>query len=112
MKNPVKTQLYLNLAKVTESKLTERYRQAKEIYAALGVDTDAAIRRALAVPVSLHCWQADDVAGLESAAAGVDSGGLKATGNYPGRARNGDEIRQDLTKAMAMLPGEHRANLH
>ncbi len=104
--------LYTDVAKVTETQLTDRYRQAQEIYAALGVDTEAAITRALTVPVSLHCWQADDVAGLESAGGAVDSGGIKATGNYPGRARNGDEIRQDIAKAMSLLPGVHRANIH
>lgn len=86
------------------------YRIAREIYAEQGVDTDKAIRRALAVPISLHCWQADDVTGLESVAMG--GGGIMATGHHPGRARNGDEIRQDLEQVLGLLPGVHRVNLH
>ncbi|HTS17737.1 MAG TPA: L-rhamnose isomerase [Verrucomicrobiae bacterium] len=108
----MKTNLYTHAARVTEKNLVDAYLRAKEVYAALDVDADAAIATALAVPISLHCWQADDVAGLESGSGAVDSGGIKATGNYPGRARNGDEIRQDLAKAMELLPGVQRVNLH
>jgi L-rhamnose isomerase len=89
-----------------------RYADARAAYAALGVDTEAAIARAADVPVSLHCWQADDVAGLEARQGATDGGGLLATGNYPGRARNGDEIRQDLRQALALAPGAHRVNVH
>ncbi len=91
--------------------IAQGYRLAKSAYADLGVDTDAAVARALAVPVSLHCWQADDVAGLEHVTAG-DSGGIMATGNYPGRARTGDEMRSDLDQVLALVPGTLRANLH
>jgi len=90
----------------------ESYELARAAYAALGVDTDAAIRRASAVPISLHVWQADDVAGLEVAAGAVAGGGLLATGNYPGRARTGDEIRQDLGKVISLCGGAHRVNVH
>ncbi len=107
----MKNTIYSKLADVTEAQLPDRYRQAKEIYAALGVDTEAAIKRALAVPIALHCWQADDVSGLEGGGA-ADSGGIKATGNYPGRARNGDEMRQDFEKVLELLPGVQRINLH
>ena len=91
--------------------MTTLYREAKRAYARLGVDTDKAIRAALKVPVSLHCWQGDDVAGFE-VKKGPLGGGIMATGNYPGRARNGDELRADLATAMSLLPGKHRVNLH
>jgi L-rhamnose isomerase len=90
---------------------TTAYREAKRAYARLGVDTDQAIRSALKVPVSLHCWQGDDVTGFE-VKKGAPGGGIMATGNYPGRARNGDELRADLATAMSLLPGKHRVNLH
>ncbi len=88
------------------------FTHAKNVYADLGVDVDAAIDQALAVPISIHCWQADDVAGFEHHEGGTDSGGIMATGNYPGRARNGDELRQDYDKVLSLTPGVHRANLH
>jgi L-rhamnose isomerase len=88
------------------------YERARDVYAELGVDTDAAIRRALEVPISIHCWQADDVAGFEVHEGGKDSGGIMATGNYTGRARNADEVRQDYDKVLSLVPGVHRANLH
>jgi L-rhamnose isomerase len=88
------------------------YDLARAAYAAIGVDTEVSIRRALAVPVSLHPWQADDVAGFEASSGAIAGGGLMATGNYPGRARNGDELRQDLDQVLALAPGVHRVNLH
>lgn len=91
---------------------TAAYRLAREAYAEFGVDTEAAITRATAVPISLHCWQADDVRGLETPKPGVDSGGIMATGGYPGRARNGDEMRADLDLVLKLLPGAQRLNLH
>ncbi|NQT53062.1 L-rhamnose isomerase, partial [bacterium] len=69
------------------------YKLAKERYGALGVDADKAVRAALRVPISVQCWQADDVAGLETHEGALDGGGIQATGNYPGAARTGDEIR-------------------
>ena len=75
------------------------YDAARDRYAELGVDADAAIERALATPLSVHCWQADDVVGLEVHEGAMDGGGIQATGNYPGRARSGDEIRADFEKA-------------
>lgn len=86
------------------------YKAAKERYAALGVDTDRAVAEALAVPISVQCWQADDVRGLEGA--GADPDGIPVTGNFPGAARTGDEIRHDFEQAMAWLPGKLRFNLH
>lgn len=87
------------------------YALARERYAALGVDTDAALRRLAAVPISLHCWQGDDVGGFEKLGTGL-GGGLAATGNYPGKARTPDELRGDAAKALSLLPGRHRFNLH
>ncbi|HYP17253.1 MAG TPA: L-rhamnose isomerase [Opitutus sp.] len=92
--------------------ISAAYQLAREAYAAFGVNTDAAIKRALDIPISLHCWQADDVRGLETPRPGVDSGGIMATGGYPGRARNGDEMRADLDLGLKLLPGQQRLNLH
>ncbi len=97
--------------KVSGESVAAAYALAKERYAAMGVDTDAAIERALALPVSLHCWQGDDVQGFEVQES-TSGGGIMATGNFPGRARNGDELRQDLDTALKLLPGAHRLNLH
>lgn len=88
------------------------YDQAKEVYADWGVDAESAIAAALAVPISIHCWQSDDVAGFETHDGSTDSGGIMATGNYPGRARNGDEVREDYDRVLSLVPGVHRANLH
>ena len=92
--------------------ISAAYRLAREAYAERGVDTEAAIQRALAVPISLHCWQADDVRGLETPRDGLAGGGIMATGGYPGRARNGDEMRADLDLVLKLLPGKQRLNLH
>ena len=83
---------------------------AKEIYASCGVDVEAAIARADAIPVSMHCWQGDDVAGFDGADA--LSGGIQTTGNYPGRARTPSELRADIDKAISMIPGKTKLNLH
>src|SRR5262245_57166707 len=93
-------------------KIAAAYKLAREAYAAYGVDTDAAIKRALSLPISLHCWQADDVRGLETPKDGLAGGGIMATGGYPGRARNGDEMRADLDQVLKLLPGKQRLNLH
>lgn len=87
------------------------YSAAREHYAALGVDTDAALARLAPVSISLHCWQGDDVAGFEELGTGL-GGGLAATGNYPGKARTPDELRGDADRAFACIPGRHRFNLH
>ncbi|MGN1246530.1 MAG: L-rhamnose isomerase [Muribaculaceae bacterium] len=86
------------------------YAYAKERFAAVGVDTDAAIAKMNDIHLSLHCWQADDVAGFENSSS--LSGGIQATGNYPGKARNIDELRADIAKVKSLLPGTHRLNLH
>ncbi len=87
------------------------YTLARERYAERGVDTDAALETLGAVPISLHCWQGDDVGGFEDPGRGL-SGGIMATGNYPGKARTADELRRDLDKAYSLIPGTHRLNLH
>jgi L-rhamnose isomerase len=87
------------------------YEAARSLYAEIGVDTEAALARLDTIPVSMHCWQGDDVIGFE-AGAGALSGGIQATGNYPGRARSAGQLRQDLDMAMAQIPGPKRLNLH
>lgn len=84
---------------------------AKERYADLGVDTDAALAKLQNISLSLHCWQADDVTGFENPDAQL-SGGIQATGNYPGKARNIEELRQDILTATSLIPGRHRLSLH
>jgi L-rhamnose isomerase len=84
---------------------------ARERYAKMGVDVGRALKILPAIPVSLHCWQGDDVGGFENFG-GTLGGGLVATGNYPGRARTPDELRADLDKAFSLIPGNHRLNLH
>ncbi|MBF0198863.1 MAG: L-rhamnose isomerase, partial [Planctomycetes bacterium] len=88
------------------------YENAQKRYAEFGIDTDAAINRALDIPISLHCWQADDVVGFETKPEGLAGGGIMATGNYPGRARTGDEARADIAKAISLIPGTQRLNIH
>lgn len=93
-----------------EASIHQAYEIARERYATLGVDTEKALRNLLGVHLSLHCWQADDVTGFESA--GDLTGGIQATGNYPGKARNIDELRSDILKVKSLLGGTHRLNLH
>ena len=86
------------------------YEIAKERYAALGIDTEKVLQQLQDFHLSMHCWQADDVSGFESA--GDLTGGIQATGNFPGKARNIDELRADILKAKSLIPGTHRLNLH
>ncbi|MBR3754319.1 MAG: L-rhamnose isomerase [Clostridia bacterium] len=90
--------------------MTERYESAKKIYAEIGIDTEKVLEKLDSVKVSLHCWQGDDVSGFESS--GELSGGIQATGNYPGKARNAEELMADLDKALSLMPGAHKINLH
>ena len=94
-----------------EKQIRDAYDLARERYALLGVDTGAALAKLAQIPISLHCWQGDDVAGFESPDAEL-GGGIAATGNYPGKARNAQELRRDLDKAYSLIPGTHRLNLH
>ncbi len=94
------------------SSVEKAYAISREKYAELGVDTDRAVARLEAVPLSLHCWQGDDVGGFEAAASGLEGSGLQVTGSHPGKARNVEELRSDLRQALALIPGRHRLNLH
>ncbi|GGO33965.1 L-rhamnose isomerase [Gemmobacter aquaticus] len=87
------------------------YDSARAAFADWGVDTEAAIKTLLSIPISVHCWQGDDVGGFERKT-GASGGGIQATGNYPGRARNAAELRADLEFAYSLIPGMHRLNLH
>src|ERR1700742_3663913 len=87
------------------------YDLAQDRYQALGVDTQHALKTLATVPISLHCWQGDDVGGFENTNASL-GGGLVATGNYPGKARTPEELRADLDKTFSLIPGKHRLNLH
>ena len=87
-----------------------RYESAKEIYAKFGVDTDAAIKKLKEIPVSLHCWQGDDVTGFDHD--GPLTGGIQTTGNYPGKARTPLELMEDMDKVISLCPGKAKLNLH
>jgi L-rhamnose isomerase len=88
----------------------QRYESAREIYKTIGVDTDAAIATLQNIPISMHCWQGDDVKGFDQD--GPLSGGIQATGNYPGKARTPEELMSDIDKAFSLIPGKHKLNLH
>jgi len=96
---------------VKKQTVQSAYELAKERYAAVGVNTDAVMDQLQKIALSLHCWQADDVTGFENPNATL-SGGIQATGNYPGKARNIEELRADIIKAASLIPGKHRLNLH
>ena len=96
---------------VTEKQILDAYALASERYAALGVDTEQAMQALSGVAISMHCWQGDDVGGFENTGEAL-SGGIAATGNYPGKARTADELRADLDMAYSLIPGRHRLNLH
>lgn len=89
----------------------EAYRVAKERYAKWGIDTDKVLEKLAKVPISMHCWQGDDVSGFENPE-GELTGGIQATGNYPGKASTPEQLRQDMDKAFSLIPGTHRVNLH
>jgi len=88
------------------------YELARRHYAALGVDTEAALDALDGVAIALNCWQGDDIRGFETKEGFADGGGIMATGNYPGAARNGTELRADLAKALTLIPGKNRINIH
>lgn len=97
--------------RVNETKIKDAYGIARERYAENGVDTEQVLRELDDVPISIQCWQGDDVLGFESAEASL-TGGIQTTGNYPGRARNAGELRSDLEVALSLIPGAKRLNLH
>lgn len=88
----------------------ERYESAKEMYAAMGVDTDKAVETLEKIAISMHCWQGDDVTGFDQK--GPLTGGIQATGNYPGKARTPEELMADIDKVFSLVPGKHKLNLH
>ncbi len=90
--------------------IQKNYEIAQEMYAKLGVDVDAALEKLASIPLSMHCWQGDDVAGFEND--GALTGGIQVTGNYPGKARNAEELRADIEKTFSLIPGKHKVNLH
>lgn len=96
---------------IKDKLVQDSYQIAKERYAEIGIDTDKAMEKLQKISLSLHCWQADDVTGFENPD-GQLSGGIQATGNYPGKARNIEELRADILKAASFIPGTHRLNLH
>ena len=92
-------------------RIEKTYKVAQERYAELGVDTNEAMERLSKIAISLHCWQGDDVGGFERCE-GVGSGGILATGAYPGKARTAEQLRADLEKAISLIPGRHKVNIH
>jgi L-rhamnose isomerase len=94
-----------------DTQIKQAFEYAKARYADLDIDVEKAIEQLNKLPISLHCWQADDVSGFENGD-GELTGGIQATGNYPGKARTMAELRADIEKAMSLIPGEHRVNLH
>lgn len=97
---------------MNKEQVAKAYHIAREQYAELGVDTEEAIRKLDRIPISLHCWQTDDVAGFETPDAELGGGGIQVTGNFPGKARTITQLRQDIEKVMSLLPGKQRLNLH
>src|SRR3954463_4440487 len=97
--------------RTNDQQIERAYAAAKDRYASLAVDTDKDLEQLRAISISLQCWQGDDVCGFENAGQQL-GGGLAVTGNYPGRARTADELRQDLGAALRLIPGRHRVNLH
>ena len=90
--------------------MNKSYEAAKAAYASFGVDTDAAIEKLKNIPLSLHCWQGDDVIGFDHD--GPLTGGIQTTGNYPGKARNPEELLSDMDKAISHCPGKMKLNVH
>ena len=98
------------MGKISELTIQQAYEGAKARYALLGVDTDAVLAKIMKQPISLHCWQGDDVRGFETDAGGT-SGGILSTGSYPGAARNGDELRADYEKALSLFTPSMRKRM-
>ena len=95
-----------------DKRIEQAFEIARQQYAELGVDVDQAMAHLATVPISMHCWQGDDVGGFETVGAELSGGGIQATGNYPGKARTIDELRTDIEQSLSMIPGDHRLNLH
>lgn len=99
------------MSNFNEKLVLDSYNTAKEKYSKLGINTDEVLAKLEKVSISLHCWQGDDVIGFENPDQAL-TGGIQTTGNYPGKARNAEELRADLDKALSLIPGKHRLNLH
>lgn len=97
---------------MNDARIEDRYRCAREIYAEHGVDTERALGELKSVPLSVHCWQGDDVGGFERPDSELAGSGLQVTGSHPGKARTVGELRADLGEAFSLIPGSHRVNLH
>lgn len=97
---------------MNKESILRAYENAREEYAKVGVDTDAALKKLDGINISLHCWQTDDVGGFETPDAVLGSGGIQATGNYPGKARTIEQLQMDIEKVMSLLPGKQRLSLH
>lgn len=97
---------------MNQEKVLKAYEHAKEQYAEVGVDTEAALNKLDNIKISLHCWQTDDVGGFETPDAVLGGGGIQTTGNYPGKARTIEQLRKDIEKVMSLLPGKQRLSLH
>ncbi|MFI4910654.1 MAG: L-rhamnose isomerase [Sedimentisphaeraceae bacterium JB056] len=95
-----------------DQQIEKAYEIAKDQYAAIGVDAENVVNKLANVAISMHCWQGDDVGGFETAGAELGSGGIQVTGNYPGKATTVEQLRQDVEKAMSIIPGKQRLNLH
>ncbi len=102
---------WLNCMASSTALIESDYALARDKYRAIGVDTDVALATLATIPISMHCWQGDDVGGFENAGHEI-GGGLAVTGTYPGKARSPDELRSDLITALSLIPGRHRLNLH
>lgn len=97
---------------MSKKNIEKAYGLAREQYAQIGIDTEKVLKKLAAIPISMHCWQGDDVGGFETVGAELSGGGIQATGNYPGKARTIDQLRADIEKAFSLIPGRHRLNLH
>jgi L-rhamnose isomerase len=100
------------MRKQDKLRVEKAYLLAKEAYRKIGIDVEASQMVLETIPISIQCWQGDDVVGFETKKEAASGGGIQSTGNYPGRARNPKELRADLDKALALIPGKHRLNLH
>jgi len=105
------TEMQTSSKAATARRIDSAFRLASERYAAMSVDVRRALKTLATIPISLHCWQGDDVGGFEKSGSDL-GGGLAVTGDYPGKARSPDELRADLDKAFSLIPGRHRLNLH
>lgn len=94
------------------NRIIENYKIAKEYFNSIGVDVEEAMKRLSNIPLSIHCWQGDDVGGFETSDASLSGGGIQVTGNYPGKARSINELQKDMEKVFSLIPGNHRYNLH